>query len=442
MEALALYLIKVHIAASLLYGIYYLTVRNELFFRMNRFILLGIILISFSIPWLPLFTIDHTGMESNGGFFTYTSGNDLITGKEISIFKDEIQIKRLHGVITSLLSFYLCIVGLFLLNFINQIINVIAMIKNSSKVFDQHTEYHTHDDEIAPFSFFNSIVINPDQFGKEELSQVLAHEKAHSNQWHSIDILIAELSSSFLFGNPLIKSLKRSIRMNLEYLADQKVLNLGFDKKEYQWSILRPYLEQHAIPLTNNYGSIPKLRIEKMNAKANSFIKLYKYVFLIPLIALVNLGIAPIQASALNRIYAMRLIDEHEFRDYLGYYEFEYDKGSFVQVMMKDNDLVMKTLWNNKKIYFRRQSESNFVNMQTGIPLKFPRNWNGTVTGLVAFGQDRWRKVQNYIPAHKKSSEGTVISRTPSGGMQVMVYAIDPWARVRHYTTNKKTSSP
>ena len=52
------------------------------------------------------------------------------------------------------------------------------------------------------------------------------------------------------------------------------------------------------------------------------------------------------------------------------------------------------------------------------------------------------KKVQKYIPAHKKSSEGTVISRTPSGGMQVMVYAVDPWASVRHYTTNKKNSSP
>lgn len=442
MEVLALYLFKVHLAASLLYGIYYLTVRNELFFWMNRFILIGILLISFSIPWLPLFTFNATGLDSTGGFLTNASGEALINGKEISVFEDKVQIMRLSGVITSLLSFYLCIVVYNLINFINQILNVLAVIGNSSNISDQKPEYLIFDDEIAPFSFFKSIVINPDQHGKEELQLILTHEKAHSNQWHSIDILIAELACAFLWGNPIIKILRKSIRMNLEYLADQKVLSLGFDKKEYQWSILRPYLKQHAIPLTNNYGSIPKLRIAKMNAKASSFIKLYKYALLIPIIALVNLGIAPIHASALNRIYALNLIDKHEYRDYLGYYEFESDKGSFVQVLMKDEDLVLKTLWNNKKIYFRRQSESNFVNMQTGIPLKFPRNWNGTVTGLVAFGQDRWKKVQNYIPTHKKSSEGTVISRTPSGGMQVMVYAVDPWAKVRHYTTSRKASSP
>ena len=442
METLALYLFKVHLAVSVLYSVYYLTVKNELFFRLNRFILLAIILISFGIPFLPSFNINTAGMDSSGALFTNTSVNDLITGKEVSLFEDEIQIKRLYGVITSLLLFYLCGVWVFLQKFIGQILNVVAVLRNSYKAFNSHTEYLIHDNEIAPFSFFNSIVINVEQHDNEELKQILAHERAHSNQLHSIDILIAELASAFLWGNPLIKYLKKSIRMNLEFLADQKVLMQGFDKKEYQWSILRPYLRQHAFPLTNNYGSIPKLRIEKMNAKTSSFIKLYKYAFMIPIAILIYLAIASFQVSSLDRIYAMRQIDKHEYRDYLGYYEFESDNGSFVQVLMKDDDLVMKTLWNNKKIYFRKKSESNFVNMQTGILLKFPRNWDGTVTGLVAFGKDRWRKVQRYKPPIKKSGEGTVISRTSSGGLTVMVYPIDPWAKVKHYTTNNRASSP
>lgn len=441
METLALYLFKVHLAVSLLYGLYYLTVRNELFFRLNRFILLGILLISFSLPLLPSFTINTSVANNTGAIFTNVAGTDLISGKEVGVFEDEVQMKRMYGVITSLLAFYLCGAGFFLLNYLSQILNVLNVIKNSDKAFDQIIKYRIHYNEIAPFSFFNSIVINPEQHENEELRQILAHENAHSRQWHSIDILIAELANVILWGNPLMRSLKRSIRMNLEYLADQHVLSQGFDKKEYQWSILRPYLRQHAIPLTNNFGSIPKLRIEKMNAGSTSFIKLYKYAFLIPIITMVNLAIAPIQASALNRIYAMRLIDEHEYRDYLGYYEFENDKGSFVQVLMKDDDLVMKTMWNNGKIYFRKQSESNFVDMKTGIRLKFPKNWDGTVSGLVAFGEDRWRKVYEYKPVLKKSSEGTVISRTASGGMQVMVYAVDPWAKVKHYT-NKRASSP
>ncbi|HEY1062591.1 MAG TPA: M56 family metallopeptidase [Daejeonella sp.] len=441
METLALYLFKVHLAVALLYGLYYMTVRNELFFRLNRFILLGILIISFSLPLLPSFTFDTGVADSSGTIFTNVGGTDLIRGKEVGVFEDEVQMKRLYGVITSLLAFYLCGAGFFLLNFISQVLNVLKVIANSDQAFELDIKYRVHYNDIVPFSFFNSIVMNPDLHDREEFRQIIAHENAHSRQWHSIDILIAELANAILWGNPLVRSLKRSIRMNLEYLADQKVLSQGFDKKEYQWSILRPYLRQHAIPLTNNFGSIPKLRIEKMNAPSSSFIKLYKYAFLIPIIAWVNLAIAPLQASALNRIYAMHLIDEHEYRDYLGYYEFEHDKGSFVQILMKDDDLVMKTMWNNGKIYFQKQSESNFVDMQSGIRLKFPRNWDGTVSGLVAFGEDRWRKVYEYKPVLKKSSEGTVISRTASGGMQVMVYAVDPWVKVKHYT-NKRASSP
>ncbi len=412
MEALALYLLKVHVGISLLYAIYYLTVRNELYFRLNRFVLLAILLLSFTLPLLPSLSIDQEIQNSSAIIKTMVGDNssaDSIKGKEIARYDDEIQIKRLSGIVTSLMAFYLCAVVFFLLKFFGQVSNVVALIATSEKVNTDDSSYLDPGENIPAFSFFNYIVINRYQHDDEQLRQIIAHERAHVSQLHSVDIIAVELASVLLWGNPLVKSLKNTIRMNLEFLADQQVLKEleksklkwsqeGFDKKAYQWSIVTPYLQQNAYPLTNLYSSKPKQRIERMNAKDKPLLNLIKYAFIIPIIALVYTVVTPFHASALDKIKTMKLIDDHEYHDYLGYYEFERDKGSFVRIMMKDETLIMNTLWNNKKIFFKKQSEKDFINTEGAITLAFPRNFEGAVKGLVAFGDDRWTKVQKYIP--------------------------------------------
>jgi hypothetical protein len=445
MEALALYLLKVHVGVSLLYAIYYLTVRNELYFQLNRFVLLAVLLLSFTLPLLPSLSIDPQIQSSSTIPKSMLGSNisaDPIKGKEIARFDDEIQIKRLSGIVTSLMAFYLCAVVFFFLKFFGQVSNVIALITTSEKVNADDSSYLDPGENIPAFSFFNHIVINRYQHDDEQLRLIIAHERAHVNQLHSVDIIAVELASVLLWGNPLVKSLKNTIRMNLEFLADQQVLKEGFDKKAYQWSIVTPYLQQNAYPLTNLYSSKPKQRIERMNAKGKPLLNLIKYVFIIPIIAAVYAVVTPFHASALDKIKTMKLINDHEYHDYLGYYEFERDKGSFVRIMMKDETLIMNTLWNNKKIFFRKQSENGFINTESAITLAFPRNFEGAVKVLVAFGDDRWTKVQKYVPVKKRSGEGTVISRTSSGGIQVMVYAVEPWANVKNYSVKNTVSSP
>ena len=59
MEVPALYLLKVHVGISLFFGAYYLTVKNEAFFKVNRFILLAILFLSFTMPLLANISIDE-----------------------------------------------------------------------------------------------------------------------------------------------------------------------------------------------------------------------------------------------------------------------------------------------------------------------------------------------------------------------------------------------
>lgn len=53
---------------------------------------------------------------------------------------------------------------------------------------------------------------------------MLIHETAHCEQWHSVDVLLAELLLAFTWWNPLNWLLLRTIRQNHEFLADEKVV--------------------------------------------------------------------------------------------------------------------------------------------------------------------------------------------------------------------------
>jgi beta-lactamase regulating signal transducer with metallopeptidase domain len=78
--------------------------------------------------------------------------------------------------------------------------------------------------DIIPFSFGNSIFINKQLHSLDELREIVRHEFVHVKQKHSMDILWSELLCIACWYNPFSWLLKRSIRQNLEFIADSKVL--------------------------------------------------------------------------------------------------------------------------------------------------------------------------------------------------------------------------
>ena len=155
-----------------------------------------------------------------------------------------------------------------------------------------------HESNMPPFSFFNFLVVNSSQFDSQRFSQIIAHEKVHICQWHTIDILFTEIASILLWANPLIWISKRYIKLNLEYIADEAVLNTGVNKKAYQYSLLYTSLNPEKCRLANLFNSSPiKLRIKMMNSKKSSWIGLYKYTLVIPLTIAVYFIIHPLNAQ-------------------------------------------------------------------------------------------------------------------------------------------------
>ena len=68
--------------------------------------------------------------------------------------------------------------------------------------------------------------------------EVIEHELVHINQKHYLDLILVELASILLWFNPFIHLLKKEVRLNLEYLADDAVINKGRNICHYQSLLL------------------------------------------------------------------------------------------------------------------------------------------------------------------------------------------------------------
>ncbi len=141
--------------------------------------------------------------------------------------------------------------------------------------------------KIAPFSFFHYIVYNPSLYNDAELEAILAHERAHCLQKHSLDILISHLITVVLWINPLSFLYRNTIRQNLEFLADASATTTLPSKKKYQYALLKVSGHTLPIPIVNQfYNSLIKKRIVMLQKSQSKKANMLKSALVLPALAL------------------------------------------------------------------------------------------------------------------------------------------------------------
>ena len=145
--------------------------------------------------------------------------------------------------------------------------------------------------DTVPFSFFRWIFVQPGNHSEGELEEILAHEQAHVRQWHSLDVVVSELLCCLFWFNPAVWLAKRCVRQNLEFLADRAVVHSGFDRKNYQYHLLRLSYGVNIGQIVNNFNVSPlKKRIMMMNKKKSRHAGALKYALLLPVAGLLVLS--------------------------------------------------------------------------------------------------------------------------------------------------------
>jgi hypothetical protein len=111
----------------------------------------------------------------------------------------------------------------------------------------------------------------------------------------------------------------------------------------------------------------------------------------------------PVVLAMLLSPHAQAQSSANNLSSFAGKYQFTGNKMTFLQISRKDSGLLLKQLWDNQEIYFKRTGDLTFYNDDHSFPLAFTKDNQGKVTQVLAFDRDLWNKVaDNYQPQLQK----------------------------------------
>lgn len=283
-----LYLLQVNVGLILFYALYKLVCTRDTFFRSRRFILIVSLVLPFILPFIDV----REWLESRDRMIMLTHFDYSAVLPEIVVGSEAVETGNRVFVLSEWIGYlYLAGVVALLVRLAVQAFSLYRLIVRMPEKEINGVRVKCLNDPSGPFSFFGWIFMNPAAVKEDEISEILTHEMAHVKQHHSVDVLLAEMVSICCWMNPFAWLLKREVRLNLEFLADRKVMEAGFATKSYQYHLLG-LAYNHKYGLSNNFNfSHLKQRIIMMNKKKSNAAGHIKYaLFVLPAFALLVAG--------------------------------------------------------------------------------------------------------------------------------------------------------
>ncbi len=276
------YLIQVVSASGVLYLFYFIFLKNTTYFKLNRVYLIIAMLLPPILPFIQI-PIEQTEI-------TYAVP---IVLDEIVVTAGGEVVQASPSTINYSLLIYSVIAALFALRILWAIISIYRINKSSDKSTKGGFIIVTSDDKINPFSIFRHIYVSKSHYEDEDgLEQIISHESIHIRQKHSIDNLLAEIICSVYWINPFFWIIKDNLKSTHEYLADERVMEQGFDTAGY-FMLLFENVVGKRIGLANNFNESLTLKRMKMMKKNRSprYLR-WLYVMALPLIGIIVFAIS------------------------------------------------------------------------------------------------------------------------------------------------------
>ncbi len=289
------YLYQVTICWGLFYLLYAVLLRKETFFATNRWYLLGTLALGLIIPiiefQIPLKAVTPEQFHPANYLETIT-----VTAKAIENNLEEIVITPVNeswNIQFTLLTIYwlgvLFFAGRFLFG-IGQILRLRFYGKAIRKA--GYTLIKTNQVHL-PFSFMDYLFWSDKvDFAPEDTERVLRHELCHIKDMHSIDVLLTEILSIFLWCSPFVFLYKNELKNIHEYLADRAVLQ-DTPTRTYGQLLLKQSQSGLQIAQANNFiHSQLKKRILMMTKTKSQRTALLKYAAILPILFLLVFSIS------------------------------------------------------------------------------------------------------------------------------------------------------
>ncbi|MCC5930479.1 MAG: TonB family protein [Cyclobacteriaceae bacterium] len=286
MSDVLFYFIKAQ-AWLLIAGMAYLLFRRETQFAFRRgyllFVLIGAIV--FPLLSLPAMLSSEASVKLAGTLPVYLLP-EIVVGAEGTIIGEEIMASS--STFSPVYMVYLVVSGLLLLLMAIRLFKLLKFVSQKETAIVKDGKYRIAEisGSMPTFSFFNFIYINPaDYDNPEDRKQIVIHEKAHAEQLHTFDILLAEIVMAIHWINPLCYYVKDELREIHEYQADRKAIR-STPLTQYSRLIAKDVKHGLSLNYTHTFYNSLTLKRLKMMKKPMQKIRNWKFAFLIPGVAM------------------------------------------------------------------------------------------------------------------------------------------------------------
>lgn len=303
------YFLQVNVCWLLFYGVYYALLSKETFFKLNRIWLIASLLCGLALP----FAADYFAVKVEAThLLTLTLDTFVVSATAL---KHNLAADTEGVVLKTVAVIYGLGCAVLTARFLAGLFLIFKILKQAKIEQQDGFKLAFTEGGVPPFSFFNYIFINPNEFENYDFQQIMQHEKAHVRQRHSYDVVFLEILNIVFWCSPFIYFYKTSLRNVHEYLADEAVLrdNATPLRKEslgqYGRLLLRQRQSGMALSLTSNisnhFFSQLKKRILMMTRNKSKRPALIKYALAAPIFLILTAALASPETPILAKTEAL-----------------------------------------------------------------------------------------------------------------------------------------
>ena len=248
--------LKVAALLLILYGIFKIIISNSNQFKYKRAYLLFSLAIAFIAPFLTI------NIQKPGLLNYYQSLPEVVVRIYSTAGAKEWDYMFLIILMFGMVS------ALFLAISIYQLFRLFRLTKTLTRVPKKGFILVEAEGNKA-YSFFKIIFIGK-EIPVQNREVIIEHEMVHVKSLHSIDNVLIDLVLIIQWFNPVAWLMRKEIRENHEYEADETLLKHGVSVENYQELLLNQMFQTSGVRFSSfNYNSFIKNRI-KMMTKTNA----------------------------------------------------------------------------------------------------------------------------------------------------------------------------
>ena len=289
MATFIIYAIRWAVTLTLLYSLYRLLLQRETFHRLNRSVLLAILVVSPLLPLVPLQTDEPTAMDA-----VLTRIEEPLMSLSTDANNADATLATSENAVSGLWVRYLAyiyIIGIAaaLAVYMFRLLTLMRVIRRSRRISHPIVPKDVHlmlDMRIKqPSSWMHWIFIGPIDL-MQNAETVLRHELAHVRMKHSWDVILCDLTCHLLWCLPFAWMLRQDLVDVHEFQADEAVLQSGVTLEDYEHLLVRKAVQTQILPIMNTLrrGAVKK-RFAMMHCGQSSKWSQLKLLYLVPAFA-------------------------------------------------------------------------------------------------------------------------------------------------------------